>query len=46
MKCSDSCTAHRGTPIPIGGLEMAKKALKKGKKLTGTKTLVKYGPVR
>jgi len=25
---------------------MAKKALKKGKKLTGTKTLVKYGPVR
>ena len=31
--------AHEGKPNPIGGFDMAKKALKKGKKLAGTKTL-------
>ena len=35
--------AHAGKPNPIGGFDKAKKALKKGKKLAGTKTLGKPG---
>ena len=35
----DSHSALRGLSNPVGGFEMAKKALKKGKKLAGTKSL-------
>jgi hypothetical protein len=35
--------ARWGRPNPIGGFKMAKKALKKGKKLSGAKTLGTWG---
>ena len=37
--------ARRGKSNPVGGFEMAKKALKKGKKLAGTKSLGGRPPI-